>query len=1366
MKFQQIKPFLKLLWICFCVLSLDVAVARQKAPGPKVLKDKNDKLIQIVDNLKNTAKQSENPDHLLFYMADYYLRQDKINISDSSQVDPSQNLAIAQKLLLKIITDFPDGQFADDAVYTLAYLMEKRSRKEARQKYLELLKRYPASMYKAHVFLRLGELAMQQGNSVQALQYFQNSLTSAPENVKLQALFQAGICRLMQNAPDAAARDFIRFLILAEETRLPAAFSVLNLKQQASSLLADCFLKSGGISAADYLLNRLNQPVWGGEFLWRLAAKYLHADNNGQLALKAYDLLLLRFPEFEQIEIARINRIAVLLQTGNIESAFFALNKFVSVSRSPLLQQKAVAPVGENLLAEKIENLWHQALDKLLELAKKSHDATQYQKFIVEADNFLSYFETVPRSVLVHWNRALALDRILKKKDAAFSAYLQMSILFPQHELSRQAAEYTISLAEIAMSTSQSPLFVKKFNSSLVDNPAAAVYIDAPVYSSGERKFLSAVENYARLFPGENETAEYLFAAANLCFQHRDFQKAIALFEAFLQQFPQHKKAALASYKNLQSYFSSHDYGRAKSSAQQLAITGNVRIRRAAMRYSEEIDKLQQASAQIVSWRTDAGISQRGALVLYLAGVKMMQVKQYDDARKTYQKLLATIPDFRYRESCLHYLAAACFHLGDFTGAAQYFQQLAAVDTIEVQKKNNLFRAAQLYQVARNYPAQLAVYEKFLDVFPHTAESENVLYEMALLSEKNGDMDAAIQIKAEYYQQYPNSRRHIAYLLCSVDSLRQQGNLQTAQQRLQRSLELIRQAGDGYHDLRAEVLFLLSEIKLEKFLSNEFRKNNTEGNIDSKPQQKILQELVRNYTEIRNMHSSYAREAQYRIAFCYEKYADGFNEMSRQIFSEKEPVNRLPEKKNLAESLYQRAADAYLGVAQMEIPSTTQKNDVRFIRLSGDAVKNAVLCLAKAADLNFKMTKFLLASPIPVSGDEVTVLAYENQMLNRIILPQIDKALRFSHRACSLSDSLHLGNAVEQHAQSEHFTIHTFALELLQQQMTRFMRHYTQTWLDVFSYEVQEDKAVNFIDEDLTISLNVLKDLYSHPQVLSCANQQKLILKKYDFYMGSVEKLDSLYTYVSQAFIELRQSGNTRHEAVNMAADQLLELQDFLIKISDATLRHIVKNGLSSQEVQKLQEKLIKLCPQKYAPIFGFRLTERKIVTDESWLLHSAKESECDRGMGSEISILAQPATSVAFWGSNAKQIRTDPQHIKLALTNHSVDGGKPSSCKGLPVDHVAHFRKTIRLCSNPLRAIAKIATVPPFTLFVNGKKVKPFASMQAEDDLVGIELTNYLRKGKNSICVHKTIAAATQGWAMLLTIQQAEKWPGLSQNE
>ncbi len=1002
----------------------------------------------------------------------YTLSQDQyskqLELLDAGQLaqappEPRKDYSLSLKLYQRVIDEYPQSGFQDDAHYNLAYLKEDMGRgEEAVALYEKFLALFPESRYLPDALFRLGEYHF---NSPRhdldaAIPIYQRVLHYTESPKYGEALYRLGWCYYkMSQYPEAISY----FTLLADDVKRSEKLDPENkitnpaLVNESLEYIGISFLEYHGVNGvADYLA-KLGGRDYGLEILKHVGNIYMTVKEEYDNAIQAFRLLLQLYPLSSEAPVARAKIAESYRALEEEELAYLNRDTLFMDYRAGTAwweknPKEEVRANGRSLA----ERALRENINLLLRLAEQENDASYYQQSVKDSRKYLQAFPQDTTAAQIHWNMALTLDARVHQGEEAYEEYFKISNHYWGSRFQRMAAENAVALAqELAqVDTAQAkPVFLPLSLGQMKDvveedesKARKALHLEIVPLAPGEEKLAKTLDNYIKLFPHELPTAERLAQAGALYYNKNDFTQALKYFKTLLRHFPESPDFEYAHYLTMESYFGKLDYKSCEIVAKRIRLTGGNSefLQKAEQRLAESIF-LQAEGLANAEQHTRAGEEYRRVyeevpkaefadLALFNAGLEFDKAREYRRAVETYTIIKEKFEASPHFLSALNNMAYDYGELEDHLNAAITFELAADKDTSAARAETSLFNAGVFSVRATEWERAIRVNRKFVEKYPASKDADDLFYDIANYHLKLDDWDSANEIYGEYAQKFPESPRTVETYYRRGEYYEGRNNLAQAraeyESALGKSADFKRRQMDYNPFFSAEALFRLTDLKYRNYAEIRFRLPKATLDESKERKKNALLEIVDGYTRVASYGTLRLYEATFKIGTSYEEFAQTWAD---QEIPEVDDARRIVAKKEInqtATQLYERALETYkqgaLALARLAqsygVPDSSDSTAIareekvarqdttlhvawRWINKSKDKVSEA---LYDIAELNHESMQNLLSAPAPENLPRIALFEFRHQLLGKFVQPVVVQISRAHRRNLQECDSLRI----------------------------------------------------------------------------------------------------------------------------------------------------------------------------------------------------------------------------------------------------------------------------------------------------------------------------------------------------------------------
>jgi len=993
----------------------------------------------------------------------------------SAPTEPQKDYTRPLQLYQQIIDNFPQSKLRDDAAYNQAFLLEDLAQRDsAVVLYEKFVQDFPGSRYVPEALFRVAEYYFNPPphQLEKAVEIYSRILQYHDSPKYNEALYRLGWCYYkMNDYPQAISY----FTLLADDVKRAQKLDPKNkitnpsLAEESIEYIGIAFLDYKGATAAAEYLNSVGGRHYGIDILRKIGDVYMNVKEEHDKAIHAYRLVLRMYPLAAEAPIVR----------AKIAEAYRALDEeqMAYIQRDSLLvEYREGSPWWSHNTGEELRRKTHQLVERgireninlLLKRADENNDAGLYAQAVLDSRKYLGAFAKDSAASQIHWNMALTLDAKLRQPDAAYAEYIDCSNAYWNSRFRKMAAENAVALAQemavadtAASRPAMMPLNIGAMKNTLQDStskdPAGklrvALQLERRELTPGQAKLAAALDNYAKLFPHEPETAERLAQAGALYYNNNDFAGSIKYFKTLLKHFPESAAAEYAEYLLMESYFGKVDYKSSEIVAKRIRLNNqnNDYVIKAEQRLAESIFLQAEGLANAAEHRQAAEEYRRvfeevpqaefADLALQNSGLEFDQAHEFNRAVETYEVLTRTFPQSPHYLPALNNMAYDYGALNDYRNAALTFERLANEDADTTKGELYLYNASGFYVKAEEWPRAIRVNRQFVSRYPSSKDAADMFYEMANFHLKLDDLDNANTIYGEFADKFPESPRTVETFYRRGEYYEKKNDPPQAKLEYEKALGKSKtfqaRKMEANEFFAAEALFRLTEIKYREFVALQFRLPMAQMELDKERKKNALLEIVDSYTRVAGYGTLRLYEATYKIGEAYAEFAGTW---ATQEIPEVEANRRIVARKEInqtAAELYERALLAYKNAnralaklaklyhhpsAQVLAATDTTMFDRAgrlaredtTLRIAQRWIERSKLKISEViydmAEINLASVEQLLDAPVPDGMDKITAMEFRSQLLGKFIKPLVGDIVKAHQRNLTEADSLGLQN--------------------------------------------------------------------------------------------------------------------------------------------------------------------------------------------------------------------------------------------------------------------------------------------------------------------------------------------------------------------
>ena len=831
----------------------------------------------------------------------------------------------------KILNEYPESQYASDALYNKAYLYQQMGNEtEARRIYQEVTDRYPDSHLAAESYMRLAEYYFdpREGKDSdmsivelqKAIKLYQKVLQYSDSKRYDEALYKLGwsYYRLSASDPNYYTDAIIYFMAVVDDItkaeKMDPQFTISNpnVKSEAIQYIGISFSDEetyahAGVEKARSFIERIGGREYGVEIMRALGETYQKVEKNDR-AIDAYTALIDMYPLYEEAPLVKrkIAETYYALGQDDLEyktryEMFRDYNPksewYAHIDNSELPDKLRYLQEAYKLTEEALRTNLALDLQKAQNLDETNQPSlTIYQKVSEGCKEYLNVFPTDSNAYQINWYYALILDEHLKQYDEAFEQYIHVSNDYLETDHQEEAANNAIFVAD----TLRKIAFGASSDSAALFDLTDRENLRPDILSKEEKRLVEAYDNYIRLFPDGENTPIYLAAAGAIYFNHKQFSEAKVYFKTLVSRFPGAKERNIAMRSIMESYFALGQFRDSEFIAKRILNTPDIpdeqrifaekRLASAifnnAKLFEDQGQYLEAAAEYRRVYQETPTDTTYVEAALFNSGQNYDKVKEWEQALNTYLLLADQYPDSKYAMSSLGNAAEDYKELKQYSNAAQVYEKIYTfnVDNKE-QAEVALYNASYYYKQGEDWNNAIRINNQYISVFPDNELAVDFYFENAGHYLKLDNLTEANRIYEEFARRFPDDSRSVEAFYRRGAYYQEQENLTLAKaeynKAIQKSEELSNRGLDPNRYYVGESLSRLVNMLQNEFTAVEMRQ--PESNIKAQQAQlrSILSQIVDNNRKIIANGSIRSFEAVYRNAEIYELFADKYATQER-----------------------------------------------------------------------------------------------------------------------------------------------------------------------------------------------------------------------------------------------------------------------------------------------------------------------------------------------------------------------------------------------------------------------------------------------------------------------------------------------------
>lgn len=623
-------------------------------------------------------------------------------------------------LLEKIVKEFPDGRFAQEAGFRLGeYYFEYRDRPKAVSYYRQVLKKDDYYFYDRALY-KLGWALFQEKDYEGAADRFISLLER--KGVRLTPEGKEEIPDLPLTEKEMIW-DSIRTLILVFDY------------MEGHSKIADYFKVRGIQSFEPYVYRKLGDIYLESGRFKEAAETYeafvstnpLHED-----APQFQSKIVETYIRGNMFDLAYNVRVK-LIDTYREDSIWFKSNR-----RNAQKRARDLVELNKPL----VKHDMYQIAKYNYAQARRSKKEKDYAGAILHMRRFIDNFPGEPesgelRGMLTEINFLLAeLYFEMKDYGAAAAEYEKVAYQYQPSTLSAEAGYGgLLSIEKLAKPSGQIS----------AANPYAL-------------KLAEECERFVKAFPQDRRVPEVLLNGAEIYSQFSNFEKSRTLAHLLIEHnLSTDKDRYIAQRLIADSYLKEQAFKKGEEEIRKAialipsndkkdlpllekALAASLYKQAEELKSEGKTVEAAEAFEKVYHSVPDTDIA---PVALYDAGVLYEQAMDVDKATLTYSTLLYRYPDSRYTLNALMLWAGIKENLKDYSMAAKLFEKAAGMSPDKQTKEEASYKAIRMYEAAKDLHGLYSSYKKFYEEFPKSPRIVELTYQVAESRESAGDQDTA-----------------------------------------------------------------------------------------------------------------------------------------------------------------------------------------------------------------------------------------------------------------------------------------------------------------------------------------------------------------------------------------------------------------------------------------------------------------------------------------------------------------------------------------------------------------------------------------------------------------------------------------------
>ncbi len=683
-------------------------------------------------------------------------------------------------LYQQILSGYPQFTRADEATFYLGSAYNETSQFDlAAQQFTRLVKQYPDSAYATDAYVLIGEFYFNEKSEPdKALIAYKKASADATSDKHAFALYKLAWC--YYNVQDGQAAIRTMEGVVAEAQSATASTGSAQLSDEALGDLVLFFADFGTIEEATDYLKRNGKQALVPQLLQRLATT---CSEQGRFddAITMYRRLITESPDAPEAAGFEGEIVALLRKEGRKEDTLAEIDRLRTAygkqsawARANAANPDAVAGVGG--IVEKA--LHGVAVDYQQEARRLGTGSAAVKVYGLAEQAYRAYlqeFPSGPYAYEMRYNFSELLYKV-RKFDEAYAQEMAVVAIDPNGQHSEFCANSSIFSASEMMKVEGAA-------------PTAPGSQGEQPLSPWEARKLAALDQYAQLYPTD-KTRGVIYQAGYLLNTRNHFREASDRFRTVIQMDPGSRDAEQAANLMLDNFALVGDLQSLKATAQFYseqpglgdaqfkkevhAQYENATIALIAADLQRTGDK-GKAAADYVAFDKAFPTSPKCDVALNNAAVYLHDLGRTADAIPVRLELINRFPKSRYYEDQIAALGYDYESEGQFALAADWYEELFAVDSAHPSAVAAIFSAAIFRNALGSWETAISDYQALITAYPNRRDIHALQLGVAETYEDHGKPAEAAAIYLAFFTKPATATRtpSPAAPLASVDEVMQ-----------------------------------------------------------------------------------------------------------------------------------------------------------------------------------------------------------------------------------------------------------------------------------------------------------------------------------------------------------------------------------------------------------------------------------------------------------------------------------------------------------------------------------------------------------------------------------------------------------------
>ncbi len=766
------------------------AELRQKAHDARL-----DSISRLKEIISNTTASGDQKAEMLLRLADLYFEEGRelyLNEMDGYEkkydqcfnAPPCDTATIKQadyvkesrgwqdksiKLYKQILASYPQYIRSDEATFYLGQaLLDTGNPEPANAEFTRLVKTYPESRYVPDAYVQIGEFWFDQNSAYKALTAYQKAAAFKDHEKYAFASYKLAWC--YYNVGDyprsiETMKAVVSFSMNQETTLGPDGKPIkrnIQLMDEALKDLVRFFADAGEMDEAYDYFNKLGKKELIRDMLKRLASTY-YEQGKFEQAIQTYRRLIAEDPQGASAPDFQNEIIQALAKMGKKEDTLAEIDRLLknygkqsSWARSNAANQDAVKS-AEEFIEKGLRTVainYHGEAKRL----KTGAQATQTYALAERAyEVYLQEFPDSKYSYEVRYSYSELLYTV-KKYDSAYVQYMKVVSIDPKGQHSRFCAESAIFAAEKVLE--------KESKAAGGPGPDPGKKTDSVPLSEWETKELTALDQFAKLFPQDDKVRNIIYKSAYLLYNKNHFKDASERFNVVIAMDPKSKEAEQAANLILDSFALVEDWDSLKRNSKfyyDQAGLGSEGFKRevygiyenASLKFIEiDFKKSQDKKVGAANYWTfyqEFPSSANADLALKNASVYLHDLGDTSGAMKVRHEIIGKFPKSKYYKDQVASLGFDYESIANFGESANWYEKLYTLDKTHSGSADAIFSAALFRNSLGQWEQAIKNYQQYILTYPDKPNLTGIQLDIGRIYEEHQKWPEAAGVYLKFF---------------------------------------------------------------------------------------------------------------------------------------------------------------------------------------------------------------------------------------------------------------------------------------------------------------------------------------------------------------------------------------------------------------------------------------------------------------------------------------------------------------------------------------------------------------------------------------------------------------------------------------